>query len=280
MRHILTLLYTVMALAPLSAQQIYKCCNNTNSSFLLGSMNYARHNQGLYLPSDFQTSAAGNISRIYYRYGTTNVVNGNTLTQLTISMVHTQQTSFANNMFITGVTPVFQRQEHTIPGGAPDTWFAIELDEPFPYDPSLPLVVDIRFDSSAVLMTCRSVNTPGRKLQSGDLTSPTGSGSSQNLHDFGFDLDVFTGVPSEGPMIQFLHAEPQAGILHIRLDAASSTPTQAQVFDTRGRSLARQTIGAGEEYHTMDLSSLARGMYVLRLVQEDGQSSARSFVLE
>jgi hypothetical protein len=280
MRIFLPLLTVLLTSGILQAQQVQKCCGTTNSSFLLGSMNFARHNQSIYLPSDFQNAAPGNITRIYYRYGTSNFALGNTLTDLTISMLQTQQTHHVNNLFITGTTPVFTKEVYVIAPGVANTWFAIDLDVPFLYDPTLPLVVDIRFDQSDRNMTCRATPTPGRKLATGDPDSPTGSTTSTNLHDIGFDLDTPTGVPTEGPMITLLHPNPATDQVHMVFGEALKGAHTVWVLDAAGRVILQDPVAAGLERVSMDVSGLAPGMYVMRVSGPDGGAAAMRFSRE
>ena len=281
MRTILTLCIALLASPILYAQQVQKCCGTTNSSFLLGSANYARHNQGIYLPSDFNTSLTGDITRIYFRYGTVNIDTANTLTDLTISLAQSQQTSHVNDLFITeGLTPVLTSPVYMTPPGNPDEWFPIDLDTPFPYDPTLSLIVDIRFDQSAVLLTCRAVGTPGRKLATGDPLSLVGTSSSDNLHDIGFDLDATTGIPAEGPMITLLHPNPATDRIRLSFDNLNGTWGRAEVMDAQGRVLVQERTAEGAASVTLDVSALAAGFYTVRLIGGNGVSIARPFIRE
>ncbi len=265
MRKIATLLLVLPFAINLSAQQMQKCCNTTNSSFLLGSMTYARHNQSLYLPSDFNNNISGNITHIYYRYGTANAEQGNVLTDLTISMAHTTQTSFINDLFITqGLQPVLTSAVYTIPPGLPDEWFVIELDQPFAYDASLNLVVDINFDQSETLLTCRAVATPGRKIATGDPLSPVGTTTtSDNLHDIGFDLDGATGISSSGPITFTSHPNPANDRLQVTFGQAIDAPIEVRIMDATGRSVGERKLPKGSDRLLLDVSAFAPGLYTI-----------------
>ncbi len=264
MRKLITLLAAFTLAFGTSAQEVQKCCNSTNSSFLLGSANYARHNQSLYLPSDFNNAISGNITHLYYRYGTANAEQGNVLTDLTISMAHTTQTSFINDAFITqGFVPVLASAEYTIPPGIPDEWFVIELDQPFAYDATLNLVVDIRFDQSQTLLTCRAVGTPGRKIATGDPLSLVGTTTSDNLHDIGFDLDGATGISSSGPIYFTSHPNPANDRFQVTFGQAITAPIEVQVMDATGRSVGGGKLPAGSDRLLLDVSAYAPGLYTI-----------------
>ncbi|MDQ3100284.1 MAG: T9SS type A sorting domain-containing protein [Bacteroidota bacterium] len=279
MRTPLTLLFVFLLSITASAQQVQKCCNSTNSSFLLGSADYARHNQSLYIPSDFNNAIAGNITKLYYRYGTANEEDGNVLTDLTISLAQTTQTSFINDQFITdGLDAVLTAEVYMVDSGIPDQWFVIELDQTFSYDPLLSLVVDIRFDSSASLLTCRAVETPGRKVASGDPFSLVGDVDSDNLHDIGFDLDNANSIAGNSPMITMLYPNPATDHLQLRTDHGSKSSTIAEIFDVQGKLLRSHPINKAADLITIDISILDPGIYLLKLNRDLGKT--HRFVLE
>ena len=173
------------------AQQVEKCCGTSSSTFLLGSPAYARHTQCLYAPGELTGAVVGQIHRLYYRYGNSGVALGNTLGNITISMVQTNATSFTGVNFLTGLQTVFQADSLTIAPGVSGDWFNFNLDALFNFDPSLSLVVDIRWETSAnsAFGTMSVGNTTGRKIMSPDPSSPTGE-AWNTLQDIGFALAI------------------------------------------------------------------------------------------
>ena len=248
MRKTFTFLLSLTFAIGANAQQIQKCCNTTNSSFLLGSADYARHNQGIYIPSDFNDAVAGNITHIYYRYGSSNIANGNSLTEVVISLAQSTQTSHVNDLFITdGLMPVFTRDTLVIAPGVADQWFVLPLDVPFAYDPTRSLIVDIRFDESVTTMTCRSNPTPPRKLATGDPLSAVGTTTSTNLHDIGFDLDNATGIGSSGPIIFTTFPNPANDRIEVALDRTNEMPVEVKILDASGRTVTAQKFPSGSD---------------------------------
>src|SRR5690606_15014385 len=168
MRKLFTSLLFTALLAPAWAQQVQKCCGTSSSTFLLGSMNYARHTQCLYAPGDFTGAEAGSITRLYYRYGVSGIGLGNTLEQVTISMLQTSATSFTGVEFLIGLQTVIGPAMLEIAPGVSGDWFYFDLDTPFEYDPSLSLVVDINFahSTNTAFGTMSVGSTSGRKIMS------------------------------------------------------------------------------------------------------------------
>jgi hypothetical protein len=87
-------------------------------TFLLGATN-ARKSQCLYKPSDFNTTPNnGEITKIYYRYGTTGITTAHDLSPFTIKLGQTTDTVFAvGNSFYTNLSTVRFDSVYTIPAG-------------------------------------------------------------------------------------------------------------------------------------------------------------------
>jgi hypothetical protein len=128
------------------SQTIYKGLNTSNSTFLLGAIN-ARKSQCLYKPSDFNTIPNnGEITKIYYRYGSTGNTAPHDLSPFTIKLGQTNDTFFSgDSLFFTGLSTVRFDSVYTIPAGTQGDWFGIDLQTPFAYDSSKTLIVEIKF---------------------------------------------------------------------------------------------------------------------------------------
>lgn len=100
--------------------------------------------QVLFLPGDFnQPSAApsGNITTLAFRLRASYPISGWTYTDLTIKMGQSTITALPAS-FYTPLTTVYYAASTTLTGAAGD-WMYITLNTPFPYDPTLSLIVDI-----------------------------------------------------------------------------------------------------------------------------------------
>src|SRR5690606_4868500 len=106
MKKLITLLLVPVLLPPAFAQEVQKCCGSSSSTFLLGNTNYARHTQCLYAPGELAGATAGYISRLYFRYGVSGIAAGNTLGNLSIALLQTPATSFADEQFLTGLDTI------------------------------------------------------------------------------------------------------------------------------------------------------------------------------
>lgn len=264
MRSILLPFAICMLLFPTAhAQDVQKCCGTSNSTFLLGNLSTASHSQCLYTPADLSNATTGDITRIYYRYGTTGQASGNTLTNFMVRMTQTPDTLFAGgNTFFTGLDTLLVRASHTIAPGTTGDWFVIELDTPFPYDPSLTLVVDLSFTGSVTTnFGTLSTNRAGRKLYWSDLTSPTGESVVTTWQDIGFDLAGSTAVWAT-MAAPSMHVFPNPAADRLWLSGASAQQPY-QLLHADGR-LHRSGSwpAAGLPVH-----DLAPGPYLLRIDQ-------------
>ena len=168
--------------------------------------------------------------------------------------------------------------QQIFPPGITGNWFSIELDEPFPYDPSLTLIVDIMFDESAVSnWGTRASSASGRKLYWSDNNSPTGESVVSSLQDVGFDLSTHTMVPRVEPMIFSMHPNPASDQLYLDLGEAQYE-VLVQILDTSGRIVLSTSLRSGGSQRPLDVSALTSGMYILNLVDRNGSVESHRFV--
>ncbi|MBK7940660.1 MAG: T9SS type A sorting domain-containing protein [Flavobacteriales bacterium] len=245
----------------LKAQDVQKCCGSSNSTFLLGNLTTANHSQCLYLPGDLTGAVAGEITRLYYRYGSTGQASGNALTDFMVRLTQTTATAFAGgDTFFTGLDTALARASYSIAPGTTGDWFAIELDSTFTYDPTRTLVVDLSFTGSATTnFGTLATNQAGRKLYWNDLSSPTGQSVVTTWQDIGFDVVVPTAV--NGPIAApapSVHPNPTSGLLVVD---TPGTPGPLSLCDLTGRTLLRFTPIASPA--RLDLGALPPGAYLL-----------------
>lgn len=192
MKKIAFILVALFTIYGATAQQIFKGGGTSGSTFLFSYPSYCAKSQCIFLPAELTNATSGNIVRLYYRYGTNNT--GQTMNGFKIMMGQTTATSFtasgANYNFFTGLTTVLDSTDLTIPAGTSGNWFSIDLQNPFTYDATKTLIIQLTFATCAQAswLTLGTNNTPVRKVITPTLTSATGSGTSSTWQDMGFDL--------------------------------------------------------------------------------------------
>lgn len=80
--------------------------------------------------------------------------------------------------------------------------------------------------------------------------------------------------------ITSIYPNPASSELYISIQSKQTTPLTIEVFDVNGRSMYQNTTqaGKGETMHTVDVSKLAKGMYLLRLTDKEGNTAAKFMV--
>jgi len=97
----------------------------------------------------------GNISKIFLKLG--NTITTNPYTNFTISLSQNVGTSTSFGTipgiaysFTTGMTQCFfQASGFSLAGGVPNSWFGIQLNTSFPYNPNLSLVIEMKVSGGA-----------------------------------------------------------------------------------------------------------------------------------
>jgi hypothetical protein len=250
------------------AQSIYKGLNTSNSTFLLGATN-ARKSQCLYKPSDFNALPNfGEITKIYYRYGTTGITAPHDLSPFTIKLGQTNDTVFANGtIFFTNLTTVRFDSVFTIPAGVQGDWFGIDLQSPFPYDSTKTLIVEIKFyDTSEPAFGTLGNNNTTQKLISADTgaVAETGFGST-TWQDFGFDYTITTGKANlftNNELIVF--PNPSKGLITIN-NLGIKNSGNICVFNLFGQLVLNKHFSGSQTSESIDLSMLEQGMYLLKI---------------
>lgn len=256
-----------------SAQTVQKCCGTANSTFLLGNLGTASHSQCIYTPGDLTNESDGDITTLYYRYGTTGIDNGNTLTNFMVRLTQTSQTSFpGGNTFFTGLQTVLTSASFTIPPGASGEWFAIPLDDTFNYDASLTLIVDLSFTGSVTTnFGTMSTSMAGRKLYWSDVVSPTGESVVSSWQDIGFDLAVGTDIAEFSTPAFSIHPNPASDEVKLLRNPALQGSVTLNVIDAAGRIVLVRTLSAGGASEVVRTDGLPNGLYELQVIAADGR---------
>lgn len=266
MKGLLTLFLASSLVATGYSQDVQKCCGTSSSTFLLGNTSYARHTQCLYTPGDLTGAVSGSIIRLYYRYGTSGVAGGNTLGEFSVSLGQTTATALSGVEFLTGLQSVLDVSSFSIAPGESGNWFTIDLATPFLYDPSQSLVVDIRFETSANTSfgTYATSGNSGRKIMSASTTDPSGE-TWDTLQDLGFDLDATTGMSQRVLTNAMLYPNPAEASSELFWTAPLTHDGFITLSDLSGRTMTTSQVAAGRTQASVDLSSLAKGVYLLQL---------------
>ncbi|MCB0790675.1 MAG: T9SS type A sorting domain-containing protein [Flavobacteriales bacterium] len=260
-------LCTAALLLNTQAQMVQKCCGSSNSTFLLGNLSTASHSQCIYTPADLTNAQPGAITTLFYRYGTTGVADGNTLTDFMIRLVQTTETAFPNgNTFFTGLDTVLMAASYDIHPGISGDWFAIPLDDTFDYDETLTLVVDISFSGSLTTnFGTMSTSMAGRKLYWNDVTSPTGQSLVSSWQDIGFDLELSTGIHGAEAMGMVLYPNPAQSHMKVLLRGGQGGSDRLSMRDAAGRVVLEAPWPVGAERGTIDVGELAPGCYLVQV---------------
>lgn len=271
---LLILLHSVVFFRAAHAQTSYKGLGADNSTFLLGATN-ARKSQCLYKPTDFTSIPFnGEITRIYYRYGTTAISAPHDLSPFTIKLGQTNDSIFPpGDTFFTGLTTVRYDSVYTITEGVAGNWFGIDLQTPFTYDSSKTLIVEIQFYTSTATSfgTLGNTNTT-QKLISSDTASLTQIGfGSTTWQDFGFDYLVSTGLAklTTGTDV-VVFPNPTNDLIHIANSGATEDAT-ISVYDVLGKVVYTAKYAHHSNAITIDLNQIASGSYTLKIASEQVQ---------
>ena len=96
--------------------------------------------------------------------------------------------------FLTGLTQCFYASSYSLTGATSGNWYSVELQNPFPYDPNLSLIFEIKV-AGGTGNTVGQVTTTGLNQRIwGGYASASGS-TGTGLVDFGIDL-TYLPVPN------------------------------------------------------------------------------------
>ena len=204
--------------------------------------------QWIYAPGAFTTAGGGAgaaapsgmaISKIYIRIQTANATNIYT-PDFAISLTQSGTSStFANGTYLTGLTNVFQSSSFQFTGIVTGSWYGFTCSTPFPYDPSLSLIVECKSNLSiAGGNSVNSITGVGNQRIYGAYANAAGTAGT-GLTPCGFDLI------STSPCV----APPTAG-------ASTATPSTLCTGQNISLNLAGNSIGSGQTYQWESSSSI------------------------
>ena len=188
---VLLLLSTDLATAQTPQYTFVSNSTATNSIPLGGSVWASQKNQWVYGVGDFGTVPGGMaITTLYLRQSTISDPSA-TFTNFHIKLGQPNMTSGFNGSWVTGLSTVLSSSSYTLPATSANQWLQFDLDVPFIYDPTLPLVVETYQTGTSGRKTLQSGGTnstmSGSTQQYGAITA--GSGSARRYsYSCGFDL--------------------------------------------------------------------------------------------
>ena len=153
--------------------------------------------QILYLAGEFNQPSpapAGNITSVSF-YMTSALAA--TFTNLTINLGQSNITTLTSGQFYSGPMTLVYSHASAALSCAANSWMTITLDSPFPYDPTLSLIVDVgQCAESGTGATCAFTNLSGvRRVWSvGGCPFTPYASSSIYVYNFGFNLQT-SGPP-------------------------------------------------------------------------------------
>ncbi|TNE82186.1 MAG: PKD domain-containing protein [Bacteroidetes bacterium] len=131
---------------------------------------------------------SGLITHVYFRLGTT--TNGSSVySNFTIKLgqnVGTQST-WTSTTWATGLTTVFSQASYSMTGASPTSWYMVQLQTPFVYDPSLSLVMEISVTGGTGNQVAQYTANGSRRIW-GTSAGASGSSYGTGQVDFGFDI--------------------------------------------------------------------------------------------
>lgn len=172
-------------------QYTYGDNTGTDGNPLNSSVN--NKEQWLYVMSDFTPAVpAGVIESIYVRRANASTTS-TSYTDFTIKIGHipNTQTEFANTNYITGLQTVVAATTHSLPAGAAGDWIEIPLTNPFIYDGTSNLVVEMSQNggSGINLRPGTLTGTNNRRLYSNN-TSTTSANRYTGPKNLGLDINT------------------------------------------------------------------------------------------
>lgn len=251
---LLTLL--LVLLAHIAQAQTYSLTGGTsaNSWPFAASVGGSNKVQWLYYPSNFPTAPAGMITKIYFRTNSTGTYN---ITDLTLKIGYTTNTTFTSGTYLTGLTTVFSATgttSVTIPTGG---WMGVTLTTPFFYDASQNIVVEASHNGPSTGLTVMQNNsTPNGRIY-GNVTATTGTATT-GLSDFGFDLlpgppcatpgaVSVSGITSTAATLSWGAASPSVGYNYII--STSVNPPSTGFSTTTNTSVSASGLIPGTTYY-------------------------------
>ena len=186
MNRFILLLLLVLFSNTINAQTPQFSLSGGTSSNTIPLMSTTNRVQWVYYRTDFAGLPTGSqlISKIYLRSGTN--MGSATFTNLTIRMGHTTLNTFSSGTFQTGLTTVFSATSHTITSIVSGGWVEITLQNPFTYNGTQNIIVEVSQTGYTGGFTVRQNTAGGNRRLFGTATGTSGTAGT-GIADFGMD---------------------------------------------------------------------------------------------
>ena len=155
--------------------------------------------QFYYAPGDFgATIPAGQaINVIYFRTGIT-AQAASTMSNIVIRMSQVNVSGLTATYETSGFITVLSKSSYVIPATGVDQWFPIQLDIPFAYDPSLPLIIETVQTATSGTKSLRSGGTPINSAYTGNTQTYGASSGTTGVtrrSSYAMGLDLISLAP-------------------------------------------------------------------------------------
>jgi parallel beta-helix repeat protein len=140
----------------------------------------------MYAPGSFGAATSGNITKIYFKPGTTATTT--TFTNFTIKIGHTSQTTLTTT-WVTGLQTCYYSASQVLNSLSTGVWFPITLQTPFNFNASQYLVIEISQTAYTTGITVQQNTTTGYNGRAwGGVAAATASGAGTNQLITGIDV--------------------------------------------------------------------------------------------
>ncbi len=141
-----------------------------------------------YLANEFTGAYAGFITKVYFKRAVAN--SASTYTTFNIKMAQIASSAFpSTSTYYVGATSIYSAPL-SVPAGAADTWFSIQLPIPVYYNPAQALIIqacNTGYTGGVTLRTYAVTVPPYRRIYGGTCNATTGTSDAYE-YAFGFDL--------------------------------------------------------------------------------------------
>ena len=194
---ILTAIFLTVSLSALLAQSppYYNRFITGGTNIFPLSTSTSNHVQWLYSPNIFYSGGTGvgtpapkgNITKVYFHIAGANA--NSTYTNFTISLGQNvgTQTVWTNGTYNTGLTTCFYQASYTTSAAVSQGWYEVVLQNPFPYDPNLSLIFDMKQSAYTGGNSLNQDGSNGAKRIWGNYNNTSGSFGS-GLVNFGIEV--------------------------------------------------------------------------------------------
>lgn len=159
----------------------------TNSIPLSSGVATSTRCQFIYQAGEFGVIPTGMaISTIYVRVGT--ATGASTFSNFQVDVGQSSVTTLGGTTWETGLTNALTTPTFSVGAVTLSQWVPIVFTTPIPFDPSLTLIIDLRYSAYTGGISVRTQSLTAGRRQYANYASAAPTANSPQKHDFGFDL--------------------------------------------------------------------------------------------